>query len=286
MAVQRLRSEPRGRRRIRVDHISPVVKYVLFWFNFMFWVGGALLAGLGAWVLIEKEKKLRDVLDFFFDPAIIMCAAGCIIFVLAFFGCIGALRENLCLLQTFHYVLTILLVIQLLLGAAVFIFYYVPGLRQHMQALPDDDLKHAIIKYRDDLDLRDLIDNIQKQFECCGVSNSDEGYKDWVANMYFNCSDTNPSVERCGVPASCCKMKPGEMINVMCGFDTTNKPKRDVEHLIYTRGCLKGFGSWLETHSIIIGAVSLGVIIPQFLGICLARTFVEQVRLQVAQWKH
>ena len=45
------------------------------------------------------------------------------------------------------------------------------------------------------------------QFKCCGVSNSDYGYRDWQENMYFNCSDQNPSVERCGVPHSCCKFK-------------------------------------------------------------------------------
>lgn len=38
------------------------------------------------------------------------------------------------------------------------------------------------------------------QFQCCGV----ESYKDWSRNIYFLCSDTNPSVEACGVPFSCC----------------------------------------------------------------------------------
>ena len=40
------------------------------------------------------------------------------------------------------------------------------------------------------------------QFGCCGVG--DGGYLDWSLNMYFNCSMGNPSVERCGVPFSCC----------------------------------------------------------------------------------
>ena len=55
----------------------------------------------------------------------------------------------------------------------------------------------------------------------------------------------------------------GDMLNVMCGFDTTNKPQSDVEDRIYTRGCLMGFGQWLETNTIIIGAVCLGVMVPQ-----------------------
>ena len=41
------------------------------------------------------------------------------------------------------------------------------------------------------------------QFNCCGVS--DDGYKDWNKNVYFNCSTENRSPEACGVPYSCCK---------------------------------------------------------------------------------
>uniref|UniRef100_A0A8C7YEZ7 Zgc:113223 n=1 Tax=Oryzias sinensis TaxID=183150 RepID=A0A8C7YEZ7_9TELE len=85
----------------------------------------------------------------------------------------------------------------------------------------------AIVRYREDRDLENAIDFVQKkvkkkvlrttiiqtniskmwrclpccvQFQCCGVEN----YKDWSQNPYFNCLDTNPSLEACGVPFSCC----------------------------------------------------------------------------------
>ncbi|KAK2143775.1 hypothetical protein LSH36_814g03035, partial [Paralvinella palmiformis] len=101
------------------------------------------------------------------------------------------------------------------------------------------------------------------QFRCCGISNDDYGYRDWQQNMYFNCSTNNPSVERCGVPHSCCKPKPGEMANVMCGFDTTGQEVLDVSGKIFVQGCLKGFGMWLERNTIIVGGVCLSIILPQ-----------------------
>ena len=42
---------------------------------------------------------MKDAFDFFLDPSTIMCTAGAVIVFVAFFGCMGALRENTCFLQ-------------------------------------------------------------------------------------------------------------------------------------------------------------------------------------------
>lgn len=63
--------------------------------------------------------------------------------------------------------------------------------------------RDPIIKYRDDSNLQNIIDVIQMEFKCCGIS--DKGYKDWSNNIYFECNEVNPSRERCAVPYSCCR---------------------------------------------------------------------------------
>lgn len=45
------------------------------------------------------------------------------------------------------------------------------------------------------------------QFSCCGGI----AFTDWSNNMYFNCSELNPSMERCSVPFSCCIVTKNEV---------------------------------------------------------------------------
>ena len=66
----------------------------------MFQLLGLGVAVLGCWILWEKDKIIRDALDFVFDPAILLCGSGIIIFLVTFCGCLGALRENICMLKT------------------------------------------------------------------------------------------------------------------------------------------------------------------------------------------
>ena len=66
------------------------------------------MTAIGAYVLYIKDKVVKDAFDFFLDPATLMTTGGAIIVFITFFGCMGALRENTCLLKTvrainFHY---------------------------------------------------------------------------------------------------------------------------------------------------------------------------------------
>lgn len=94
--------------------------------------------------------------------------------------------------------LLLLFIGEIVLSTVAFIF---PNTVSYF--LKDKLSKDPIMKYREDTNLQNLIDVMQINFKCCGIS--DQGYKDWNRNIYFNCNESNPSPERCAVPFSCCR---------------------------------------------------------------------------------
>ncbi|XP_041370754.1 tetraspanin-33-like [Gigantopelta aegis] len=275
-----------GIRRRDRSEVSIVTKYFLFFQCFIMWLVGLALMAVGAYILTYKKKRVRDAIDFFLDPSCDLCLAGSVAFFVSFFGCMGSLRENVVFLKIYYYFTAIFLLGEVVLAILVFIFYYVPDVRQKLHLFPEETFRDAILKYRDDPDMQNLIDNFQTSMECCGLSNDNEGYKDWNNNVYFNCTASNPSPERCSVPPSCCRIKPGDTTNILCGAHINKIDKggfvvpQDVSR-IYTKGCLKALGDWINAHSLMIGGILIGILIPQVIFICMARNMIDSVKVQL-----
>ncbi|TRY77817.1 hypothetical protein TCAL_15388, partial [Tigriopus californicus] len=124
-----------------------------------------------------------------------------------------------------------------------------------MEGSMSDEL---IKNYRDDLDFQNLIDLVQSEFE------------DWSKNEYFNCTkdpNDNPSVERCGVPYSCCLSGTNSvndgLVNIMCGFGVQEMLKTDVISKIYTQGCLQRIQAMAEQNLHLVAGVAVGIALVQ-----------------------
>ncbi|KAK7109063.1 uncharacterized protein [Littorina saxatilis] len=269
----------------RIRFVAFLLKYILFLLNFLFWVTSVVAIVIGGWVLSERGQLVRDPGSFFLDPSAMLCLLGALSFLVAFCGCLGALRENICLLRVYQISMMAVLALEFLVALMVFAFYHMPKFRKTLRAGPEEVLTSAIRRYHDDDELRRWIDFIQTEFKCCGARHSESGYQDWQQNPYFNCTPENPSAKRCGVPRSCCIIDPGEYINYMCGYDTTNKQQSEVYDRIRTQGCMKGLGQWLSAHDVAIGAVVLAIIIPQIVCVVFARLFVQHIQRQRIRWR-
>jgi len=295
------REHHRGRRRrypSDFTYINSWVKYIMFMANFLFWLMGVLLLGIGTYAVIDKWAsgegfRLENVYDIIFNLAFLLIICGGVIAIVSFAGCIGALRENMCLLKFYSFCLLLFFLLEMALAALGFIFPY------KVSGFLEGTLSEELIQnYRDDLDFQNLIDLVQKDFECCGIS-KDGGYKDWSKNPYFNCTknkDDNPSVERCGVPFSCClqnvqtELNDDGLVNIMCGFgvqDRTVFPKeKDVVKKIHTKGCIYKLQQYFEKNLFTVGIVALCVAVGQLGVIWLSRTLEGQIENQRSLWKY
>jgi len=262
----------------------------MFFFNFLFWLSGLLLAAIGVYAALDKWSsgeafKLQTIFDVMFNIGFLLIIIGGIIFIVSFAGCIGALRENMFLLKFYSLCLLIFFLAEMTLLALSFIYPH------KLTDFLEEELSEKLIQsYRDDLDFQNLIDLVQHDFQCCGISS--EGFRDWSKNEYFNCTKDkadNPSVERCGVPYSCChsegRIDGSDLVNLMCGFGV-QEMKTAVEALekINTKGCIPTIQTLIENNLYTVVGVAIGVAVCQLLVIWLSRTLEGQIESQKSLW--
>ncbi|KAJ8370357.1 hypothetical protein SKAU_G00103850 [Synaphobranchus kaupii] len=81
------------------------VKYLLFVFNFIFWLVGSLVLAVGLWLRFDPDTvsllNEEGAPDTFFIGVYILIGAGGLMMLVGFFGCCGAVRESQCLLGSF-----------------------------------------------------------------------------------------------------------------------------------------------------------------------------------------
>ncbi|XP_065565127.1 tetraspanin-33-like isoform X2 [Artemia franciscana] len=254
-----------------ISYVNPCVKYVMFAFNFLFWVLSGAIVGAGLYALADRWRTggifaKADLFQILIDIPVMMVIVGVVVFVVSTAGCVGALRENTCLLKLYSGCLLIFLLAELGLAICALIYPHI------IIGVVDKQLTDAVIKdYREKPDLQNLIDFTQIEFGCCGLTER-YGYHDWSKNEYFMCNESNPSVERCAVPYSCCKTNGLDLestfVNVMCGYNVQKMSDSEARKRIYTTGCIPAITTWATMNLNIIGGVAIGAAVLQA-GVCI-----------------
>ncbi|KAL1455844.1 hypothetical protein MTO96_043582, partial [Rhipicephalus appendiculatus] len=109
--------------------VNPVVRCPLLLLNLLLWFVGAffMLAGtlflMESWEFAEDERVLES-LDFpgalLSNLEFLLFSFGFTLFAVSSCGCVGALRENTFLLRMYSHALTLLILINFVLGVLVF----------------------------------------------------------------------------------------------------------------------------------------------------------------------
>ncbi|VDM55315.1 unnamed protein product [Angiostrongylus costaricensis] len=146
----------------------------------------------------------------------------------------NALRDNIFVLKVFAIsVFFCSLVIVLTIFGLYVLFYSdtTEGIPAHSV------LVHAIKIYHTNRNLAKIVDSVQENLECCGISSAAQGYRDWNLSYQFNCAIANPQPEECAVALSNPLLP--TMRSLECWQNTLKKRHQDLEHDIFTSGCLR-----------------------------------------------
>uniref|UniRef100_A0A3B4F9Q5 Tetraspanin n=1 Tax=Pundamilia nyererei TaxID=303518 RepID=A0A3B4F9Q5_9CICH len=244
------------------------LKYFLIICNLLFTVLGLLLLALGVWGLISKEsfaqEKIRSIGT---DPMLVVLSVGFLLTVLCLSGCVGALRENRCLLKLFSAMVLVLITAQVIIAIVAH------TLQDQIEGNLRSGMLVAIARYQDDLDLRFITDEIQSNLQCCGADN----YRDWEINIYYNCSA--PGVLACGVPATCCvdPLENGTVWNSQCGVGAQLLDEFTAQSVIFLGGCLGEISRWIKQHEGLIGIIVTVVFGVQILILFITIRLLERI---------
>ncbi|CAH0554427.1 unnamed protein product [Brassicogethes aeneus] len=224
-------------------------RYLLVIFNFFFALTGILIISIGASVKAyynEYESFLDEKYMYSSDLLIVV---GVIIFIIAFFGCCGAMKENVCMTTTYSSLLIVVFILEILVGIGGIV----------LKSKTRDVVENALITTMKEYDnpkyneTTALWDQVQNQFQCCGVMN----YTDWMTS---NSTDHK-------LPISCCPIPTGATGVMTCNQDNA-----------YKLGCLDKFTDYIEGHATTIEGVGIGLAVLQILGILLSCYLSKQIR--------
>ncbi|XP_035674544.1 CD151 antigen-like isoform X2 [Branchiostoma floridae] len=237
------------------------VKYLLFIFNFIFWVAGGGVLAIGLWMRIDRAT---------FDPLLgidyypIVCwtliGVGGFVFLVGFLGCCGAVQESKCMLGFYFFLLIVVFVGEV--GAGILAYYYHDEVRTWMDSHMERTIKN---NYGFVPAVTAAVTTMQEQMKCCG---GDRSYVDWMSSKYFT---EGKAPANTSVPLSCCR----DQTEAGCNRGQPGQPA-DISK-IFTQGCIRSMELWVQEQVWILGGVGVGVGLLQLFGMVFACCLMKAV---------
>lgn len=235
-----------------------ITKSILFLFNFIFFLVGLALSFLGAFlinfsdefiILSAGEKSLNVGL-------IALMTIGGLVVAVSFFGCCGACTENSCMLSTYAFLLSAVVIAQIGITIAVYVY------KADAKKLVTKSMKKSMNEYNGKNTTSSSKDksevytrawnHLQIDLSCCGI----DGSKDWLNTTYGK------------IPQSCCKS------------DRKSKTCTDEPDNIFKQGCLTTALEFVNDHAGLLGGVAIGCIVVEIIGIIVACCLSRNIRKQ------
>ncbi|XP_019399766.1 PREDICTED: CD9 antigen [Crocodylus porosus] len=143
------------------------IKYLLFVFNFIFWLAGTAVLAIGLWLRFDAQTKsifeLESNNTTFYTGVYILIGAGALMMLVGFLGCCGALQESQCMLGLFFAFLLVIFAIEI--AAAIWGFANRDTVIQEVK-----DFYTATYHKRSQPAARETLRAFQHALNCCGLT--------------------------------------------------------------------------------------------------------------------
>ncbi|XP_048522365.1 CD63 antigen isoform X2 [Dendroctonus ponderosae] len=190
---------------------------------------------------------------YYYNPSTLAIVIGFFIFIVALFGCIGALKESTFLVNSYAFFLTIIFILQLSVSIAAY------AMRSNIENSVHSNMLQAM-KYYDVSYNAFTWNSTQYNLQCCGIYS----YGEW--SLYSNRSgfaltsivkDKHTTLY---VPTTCC-------MNEQCSYDS-----------LFKDGCLNRLVYVVSQCALLLGVGALCVAFIQVLGIVFASMLAKSIR--------
>lgn len=250
-----------------VEGGSKCIKYLVFVFNFLFFLTGCGLIGIGIWLNVERDDW-KGISDYnYISVANVIIAAGVIIVIVAFLGCCGAITENKHMLLGFFTLLLLIFMMEMGAGVAAYIW---------RGEVEDELLKQVTERipgryYKEDGVMK-AMNAIQKEFKCCGV----HSISDWRI-----VAKDNSGASMSKIDASCCIMD-----SKVAGYNSNCVTKTYLDYLnsnvlqaqYYSKGCFDSIKKFLEDNLLYVGICGIVFAVFQIIGMICAMVLYCAIR--------
>lgn len=236
-----------------MDCGAKCMKYMLFAFNFLFWVLGIAVLGVGIYSRIKSDNYDTILGDGGASSAAnILIASGVFVSIIGFVGCCGAIKENKTMLIIYFILVLLIFILEIAAGALAY------AKKDEMEEELTKNIQKIIMdNYSDDHEADaatkgfvKAIDWFQIEVKCCGA----EGYTDWKKSNWGKENVLKLAPKSCCIEEDCVAIK----------------------STIYNTGCIAAGKTYVKEHLWQVGGVGVGIAVIQLLvmiaAICLCRT--------------
>ncbi|KAK2819828.1 hypothetical protein Q7C36_021474 [Tachysurus vachellii] len=174
-----------------VEGCTKCIKYMLFFFNFIFWLAGCVILGVSLWLRHDEKTSSLLVLKYedttapntFYISVYILIAVGAVMMFVGFLGCYGAIQESQCLLGTFFACLVILFACEV--AAGIWGFIHKDQISKDVIGFYDtvyDRGLHATITEKQEAAAA-VLKVFHESLQCCGKGILSSAATGWTTNL-------------------------------------------------------------------------------------------------------